>query len=360
MLRAVGRVLIGTFLGSLVMAAIIAMIFLSSFGHAQTTSTTPASEPPVRYPLPVQMPSSPYNPTVLSTGRVTSNATAVPLAAYVVAVGNVSGRSVVPLNVPDTPVTVQVTSVPWGTFWQTLLKAYGLSYCELDGVLYVGSGDAITRACGLKPVASKAYKVKLTLFDLNTDTAKSLGGNIGQLASNVLAAVQSGTPLTLLTQDWSKVISALETANVGRRQDEITLNTVDGLETTYRNGGSLSVNLVSDGQKIEKSIGYGLNVRLTPFSLAEEMVDVHYDLDVSTPVSVTNPSLLQLASRNLVGVASLRVGQSVVVALGTSSRADAAGSGVPGAAALPVVGNLAGTGSSAGSRSVTLAVLGLE
>lgn len=298
---------------------------------------------------------------MLSVGRVTTTAQGVPLDVFVQSVGMVSGRSVVPLGVPSTPVSVSVSAVPWGQFWQTLMRAYALSYCEFEGVLYVGQGDQITRACGLKPVASKAYKVKLTVYEVSTDRARSLGGNLPALAANVLAAVNSGNPAALLTADWSKAFSALESAGVASRRDEIILNTVDGLESTYSNGGALSVNLVGSGTaNIEKSLTYGVQARVTPFSLAGDVVNLHYALDVSTPVSVTNPALLQLASRNLAGVVNLAPGQSALVASTSSSRMDTSGSGVPGLASVPVAGYAAGTSSDANSRTALVVLVGVE
>ena len=321
--------------------------------------TTPAPVAPGA-PLPGgSLPGMPV--TVLTAARVTTNAQAVPLSTFLQSVGGVSGRSVVPLGVPDTPVTIQVTAVPWGQFWKTLLLAYNLQSCEQDGVLYVGTGDAITRACGLKPIAARAYRMKLTLFEVSQDKARSLGGNLPAILGNVLAAAQSGNPAALLTADWSKAFSALESAGVATRQDEITLNTVDGQEANYRNGGSLAVNLVGSGAaNIEKTLSYGLSARVTPFSLAGEAVNVHYTLDVSTPINVSTPNLLQLATRTLNGVVNLRPGESVAVVSTSSNRADTSGSGVPGVAAVPGAGFLAGSGSDTAGRGLFVVLVGVE
>lgn len=351
-----------------------------------------------------------------SSGLVTVQGSAMPLPLYLDALGRQSGRSVVVL--PGVPVDMtahQFVRVPWRIAWDSVVAAHGLVSCIGAEVVAVGvPGAALRAACdavgaglpaepaaasgagdtglsgaplagfgsrvavpsvsasavgvapgssAIGPVAPRRYAVRLRLLELADNAASGGGvdwskGLLGQLlgAAASLAAGAGFNPGTL-----TSTVSALEEKGLARKLDDVRLVLTEGRPTTFQSGGTLQLSLIGSGSAaIERNLQYGLSLSLTPAVQADGSVAVDVSADLASPASVSNPALLDLARRNVQSSVLAQPGSGVVLASFQSIREEAAASGVPGAAAVPAVGWLAGRASSSTARSTVVVTLELE
>lgn len=138
----------------------------------------------------------------------------------------------------------------------------------------------------------------------------------------------------------------------------MTLKLTEDQATRFQSGGVLQLSLVGSGDNssIQRTVNYGLLLNLTPRRQGEALsVDVQADL--SSPVSINNPALLDVATRSVTSSVLLRPGVGQVVATFMSRRDEQNTSGLPGLSTSPAVGWLAGrSSSSAGSSLVVVTV----
>lgn len=337
----------------------------------------------------------------------------LPLPVFLDALGRQSGRSV--LVVPGVPadlVAYQFDRVPFDVAWSAVVAAHGLESCRSAAVLAVGRRpalDGVCRALGaplaleespaplaeaapgfgtrlalastapqvapapLAPVAetpavpapptvAARYGVRIRLLEI-ADNASSGGGvdwSQGLLGRLLGAAASVATGGLYNPSELTTSISALEQRGLARKVDDVRLVLTDGRAAVFRSGGSLQLSLVGGQSNVERQVQYGLALNLLATAQPDGSIELATSAELSSPVSVTNPALLDLSARTVTGSPLLRPGSGVVLAAWSSTRQEEAGSGVPGVASVPVVGWLAGRASSSSARSTVVVTVELD
>lgn len=311
-----------------------------------------------------------------------------PLASFLVALGKSQSLDVVPVGVPSVEVAYTFTNRPFASVWSMLTAAHGLVSCEKDGVMIVGPASALTSACGLvSPPASTTVQPAAAVSSETTPTVRAApparvalrlrvleiadnsqaGGGVdwekGLLPSVLagVAALVSGAPGVVSPSALTNSISALEREGLARKLDDVRLVVTEGKTASFQSGGTLQLSLIGGGEAtIQRQLPYGLNLSFDVARDGDEAYSVGVVGDISSPVSTQNVSLLDMSRRGVSTNVSVRPGAAVVVASWGAVRDEASGSGLPGAARVPVVGYLAGRASSGSSRSTVVVTLEVE
>lgn len=330
---------------------------------------------------------------VSSAGVVTVQGAAMPLPLYLESLGRQSGRSVVVLpGVSAAPVLHQFVRVPWRVAWDTVVSAHGLVSCLGSEVVVVGPpGAPLSASCDavgaplpapvaapaapaapvasgevagpvVGPVAPRRYPVRLRLLEL-ADNSGSAGGvdwSGGFLGQVLGVAASAATGLGFNPASLTSTVSALEQRGLARKLDDVRLMLTEGRSTSFQSGGTLQLSLIGAGSAaIERNLQYGLSLSMTPAVQADGSVSIDVTADLASPASVSNPALLDLSRRNIQSSVLAAPGAGVVLAAFTSTRDEAAASGLPGAASVPGLGWLAGRASSSAARSTVVVTLEL-
>lgn len=352
-------------------------------------------------------PASATQAVASSAGLVTMMGGLRPLSTVLEGLGASTGRSVLVLpGVPDVQVGYQFERVPWSAAWGAVVSAHGLRWCITDALVLVGGADAVTAACATlpaavlpapaapsepaasgvnlssvryraaelppvvtsapaplpAPVARHAVRVRILELADNASTSAGVDWSKGLLGTLLGAAAgyAAGVVPTFAPADLTRTVSALEARGLARKLDDVRLILTDGTPTAFRSGGNLQLNLLGAGdQKIERQVQYGLGLNLASQTEPDGSVSVVAAADLSSPVSVSNPQLLDLATRSINGAVTLRPGAGAVLAAFTSMRDEGDGSGLPGLNRVPVVGLLAGRSSSTATRTTVVVTLEL-
>lgn len=213
------------------------------------------------------------------------------------------------------------------------------------------------------PTIPARYGVRVRILEL-ADNSSSAGGvdwSNGLLGGLLGAGVSALTGGTFVPSVLTNSVSALESRGLARKLDDVRLVLVEGKSTAFRSGGTLQLSLVGAGSaNIERQLSYGLTLSVTPTAQPDGSVALDVAADLSSPVSVSNPALLDLSTRSVAGSPLVRPGAGVLLAAFASVRNEESGQGLPGAAGVPVVGWLAGRASSSAGRSTVVVTLELE
>ena len=208
-----------------------------------------------------------------------------------------------------------------------------------------------------------SYIIRLRIVEIAEQHGQSAGfdwqGGVWQTVAALMAGDVAAAAGRFLASDVTSAVRFLESEGVGRQLDDLSFVARSGLPAVFNAGGNISVNLVSGtGEPVSRQYPYGLSLRVTPESI-EDGALLTVQLDASTPVSVSNPELLNISNRSI--SSSLEVGCSEAVVLGSLFQLseDGTGSGLPGISSVPGVGYLAGTASRAYSRSSVVLTLDL-
>lgn len=350
-----------------------------------------------------------------SGGMVTMMGGARPLSTVLDALGRQSGASVLVLpGVPDVQVSYQLAGVPFSVAWDAITGAHGLFWCAGGGVLAVGPAESVGRVCaGLPggvmhpqrdsvapagdgggpeltgsslvgarlPVAQIAplaqspespavsgprrHNVRIRLLEVADNASGTVGVDWSSgLLSTVIGAAAgaaAGVLPSFVPSDLSRTVSALESRGLARKLDDVRLVLTDGSPTVFRSGGSLQLSLVGGGDtKIERTLQYGLTLNLTPTPEVDGSLSVAVNADLSSPVSVSNPQLLDLTTRAVQSSVTAAPGRGVVLAAFASTRDEGTVSGLPGLSSVPGVSVLAGRTSSTAARTTVIVTLEME
>jgi hypothetical protein len=224
-----------------------------------------------------------------------------------------------------------------------------------------GSLDAATIPA--TEAGPKNYVIRLRLLEISDRStwgaSAQVVGAFGGALAGVLAGDTLGSAARFGAADFSRSLALAESEGIARQLDDISAAGRSGRTVALQSGGNISVNLVGPGeQSIQSSYAYGLSVTVTPESLDDGAL-LAVNVDSSTPVSVSDPTLLNINSRNISSFIEVGCGQAVVLASLFRLAEDVAGSGVPGLGSVPAVGYLFGSANTSYNRSSLVLTLEL-
>lgn len=203
--------------------------------------------------------------------------------------------------------------------------------------------------------------VRLRVIEIGETDGLSFGIDWSAQTFSNLAAFALGdvsAPYRLLTADLSSALRLAESEGAGRKLDDVTLAGLTGVPLAFQAGGNIAVNLVGAGQEnLTANYPYGLNVRVT-VERVEESYQLQYSISSSSPVSATDPRLINVASRNIDSTVTLLCGEAAVISALRQDYLDDTGRGLPGLGSLPGIGYA--FGSSDKTSSITTLLVALE
>lgn len=314
----------------------------------------------------------------------------VPLGDAFLVLGIVAERDVLVLGVPSVGVQLPREVDDWQGLMTALARAHGLEWCLVGWNIVVGpegkvceegtpgrrladevahsnsaaaaeiaegtaGSDQEHMAAATRP---EALGLRLRVVQIDERLATELGISWRSGVFNTAAQLVLGGGLiaggVFPPQSFDEIVSFLETEGVAVRLEDLTLAAVVGYPVVFNRGGTINVTLARE-TSVERSYTYGLGLTVTA-SRSDDAVVLEYVFNDSAP-SVQSVELIDIAATSSRGAVVALCGETVVLANSASVRDEGEGGGLPGAARLPGVGWLGGSGSdrvTTGSFVVTL------
>ena len=216
----------------------------------------------------------------------------------------------------------------------------------------------------------RQVNVQVRIQEVSSDVTKRLGIDLTSALNNFTTTLFSGTDGGLnFVFDAQKAVSgfnlgavldAYERQGLSRRVDDSNLTVLNNGEATLQSGGTVYISIAGNGsvQNIERTIEYGVQLTLSPQITNDNEVILNVDGRVDTPTTeLTDPSLLQLNTRNLTSRVTLSPGQTVVLGGLFQNQLTDATRKIPGLGDVPIVGNLFTTNSTTETNTELLVIV---
>lgn len=314
----------------------------------------------------------------------------VPLGDAFLVLGIIAEHDVLVLGVPSTTVQLPQQVDDWRGLMDVLTRAHGLEWCLVGWNIVVGpegrvceegtpgrrladevAGDHASTVAEVTTVTAEgnpsdvaaaarpeALGLRLRVVQIDERLATELGISWRSGVFNTAAQLVLGGGLiaggVFPPHSFDEIVSFLETEGVAVRLEDLTLAAVVGYPVVFNRGGTINVTLARE-TSVERSYTYGLGLTVTA-NRSDDAVVLEYVFNDSAP-SVQSVELIDIAATSSRGAVVALCGETVVLANSASVRDEGEGGGLPGAARLPGVGWLGGSGSdrvTTGSFVVTL------
>ena len=198
----------------------------------------------------------------------------------------------------------------------------------------------------------RQVNVQVRIQEVSSDVTERLGVDLTSAIGNFTTKLFDGDNGLNFIFDAQKAISgfnlgavldAYERQGLSRRVDDSNLTVLNNGEARIQSGGTIYINIAGNGsvQNIERTIEYGVQLTLSPQITNDDEVILNVDGRVDTPITeLTDPSLLQLSTRNLASRVTLAPGQTIVLGGLFQNQLTDTTNKVPVLGDVPVVGNL--------------------
>ena len=198
----------------------------------------------------------------------------------------------------------------------------------------------------------RQVNVQVRIQEVSSDVTERLGVDLTSAIGNFTTKLFDGDNGLNFIFDAQKAISgfnlgavldAYERQGLSRRVDDSNLTVLNNGEARIQSGGTIYINIAGNGsvENIERTIEYGVQLTLSPQITNDDEVILNVDGRVDTPITeLTDPSLLQLSTRNLASRVTLAPGQTIVLGGLFQNQLTDTTDKVPILGDVPIVGNL--------------------
>ena len=200
----------------------------------------------------------------------------------------------------------------------------------------------------------RQVNVQVRIQEVTTDATERLGidlsAALGNFATTLFSGdVNSGLSFVFDGQravsglNLGAVLDAFERQNLARRVDDSNLTVLNNGEATLQSGGVIYITLAGNGsvENVEREIPYGVQLDLSPQITNNNEVVLTISGRVDAILSeLTDPSLLNVSTRNLTSQVKLAPGQSVVLGGLLQNELTDTTRQLPVLGDVPIVGNL--------------------
>ena len=200
----------------------------------------------------------------------------------------------------------------------------------------------------------RQVNVQVRIQEVTTDATERLGIDLSAALGNFATTLFSGDVNSGLSfifdgqravsgLNLGAVLDAFERQNLARRVDDSNLTVLNNGEATLQSGGVIYITLAGNGsvENVEREIPYGVQLDLSPQITNNNEVVLNVSGRVDAILSeLTDPSLLNVSTRNLTSQVKLAPGQSVVLGGLLQNELTDTTRQVPVLGDVPIVGNL--------------------
>ncbi|MDR9391459.1 MAG: secretin N-terminal domain-containing protein [Trueperaceae bacterium] len=139
------------------------------------------------------------------------------------------------------------------------------------------------------------------------------------------------------------VLDTLESQNLARRVDESTLTVLNNEPASLRSGGELTLIVTNaDGDPVELTVDYGVNVTVTPRVAADGRITLAIEAGISDLIE-ESPTLVNIADDSVNSTVTVDPGQTVLMGGLFESTFTRNERRIPVLGRLPAIGGLFGT-----------------
>jgi type II secretory pathway component GspD/PulD (secretin) len=154
-------------------------------------------------------------------------------------------------------------------------------------------------------------------------------------------------------------LDALERQGLSRRVDDANMTVINNGQVNLQSGGKIIVLIPGVDQNIERVINYGVQIKISPRlnNEGQIVISVLAQLDLLPPGGVSDPSLIDLSSRNVQTTVTVEPGQTVLLGALFTNTATTSTKGVPILSTIPIIGSAFNRTDTSKSDSELLLVL---